>query len=165
MRKPPDPPPGLIAVDPREWTRVWLRVIASSSVKCVGFACASFADYATGAEIHPGNVILGKACGGMTKKTVIGALGQMREWQLIWRYHEGSKSGRAGMADVYRLTIPEDIFHIVPMLDPEWNDPVENPAEQVSSGHLPAEDQVYLRHLIHPEQVSSEHPTPTKYPT
>jgi hypothetical protein len=131
VRKPPDPPPGLYAVDPREWTRVWLRVIASPSVKCVGFACAAFADYQDGSEIHPGNVILGLACGGMTKKTVIGALAQMRDWELIWRYREGSKAGRAGLSDIYRLTIPGDIMAKVPMLDPDWNHPVENPGTGV----------------------------------
>ena len=143
MRKPPDPPAGLIAVDPREWTRIWLRVLASPSVKCVGMACAAFADYEDGAEIHPGNVILGLACGCMAKKTVITALAQIREWGLIWRYSEGSKAGRAGMSDIYRLTIPEDVLYRVPLLSPEWEMPVENPPEQVTS-----------RHLIGPEQVT-----------
>lgn len=131
MRKPPDPPAGLIAVDPREWTRVWLRVITTSSIKCVGMACAAFADYDTGAEIHPGNAVLGLVCGGMTKKTVIGSLAQIRQWGLMWRYTEGSKAGRAGMSDVYRLTIPEDIFERVPMLDPEWRFPSGNPAHDI----------------------------------
>jgi hypothetical protein len=122
VRIPPDPPPGLRAVDPREWTRIWLRVIAKPSVKCVGMACAAFADYGTGAEIHPGNAILGTACGGMDKKTVITALAQIRDWQLIWRYSEGSKNGRAGKSDIYRLTWPEDISGI-PMLGPDWQAP------------------------------------------
>ena len=165
MRKPPEPPPGVAAVDPREWMRVWARVIAKPSVKCVGAFCAHFADYSTGAEIHPGNAILGLASGGMDKKTVIGALAQIREWQLIWRYSEGSKHGRAGMADMYRLTIPDDIFYRVPMFDPEWKRPVENAAEQVVSGHLPNGYRVVLDHLIRPEQVASGHPTHTKYPS
>lgn len=151
-------------MDPREWMIVWARVIASPSVKCVGAFCAHFADYETGAEIHPGNAILGLACGGMTKKTVITALAQIRTWGLIWRYSEGSKAGRAGMSDVYRLTIPEDIFYRVPLLDPEWKPPVENPSEQVYSGHLLNGHQVTSGHLIGPEQVYSGHPTHTKQP-
>jgi hypothetical protein len=131
VRKPPDPPPGLIAVDPREWTRIWLRVVASSSVKCVGFACAAFADYETGAEIHPGIPLLMKVCGGMGNKTVGDALRTIRGWDLMWRYLEGSKNGRSGNADMYRLTIPEDILARVPMLDPDWN-PVENHPEHMS---------------------------------
>ena len=161
MRKPPDPPRGFTAVDPREWMRVWLRVTASSSVKCVGMACAAFADYETGAEIHPGNALLGTVCGGMTKKTVIAALAQIREWGLIWRYLEGSKAGRAGLSDVYRLTFPHDILMRVPMLDPDWK-PVENTPEQVFSRHLINGGQVSSRHLIGAEQVSSGHPTHTK---
>jgi len=135
VRKPPDPPARLIAVDPREWTRVWLRVLATTSVKSVGFACAAFADYETGAEIHPGIPLLAKICGGtvarpMSNKTVGDALFLIREWGLIWRYIEGSKNGRSGNSDVYRLTIPEDIFERVPMLDPDWN-PVENHPEHL----------------------------------
>lgn len=134
MRKPPDPPHGLIAVDPREWTRVWLRVIATTSVKSVGFACAAFADYEDGARIHPGIPLLAKVAGGngktpMSEKTVGDALKLIRDdWGLLWRYAEGSKKGRTGDSDMYRLTFPEDILVRVPMLDPDWN-PVENHPE------------------------------------
>ena len=126
MRKPPDPPQGLISIGPREWMQVWARVIASPSVKCVGAFCAHFGDYETGAEIRPGTELLAKVCG-MTPRTVIGALAQIREWEFIWRYSEGKKQGRRGMADVYRLTIPADIFGRVPMLSPDWEEGVDNP--------------------------------------
>jgi len=126
VRKPPDPPVGLRTADPREWMQVWARVIAAPSVKCVGSFCAHFADYETGAEIRPGTELLAKVCG-MTGRTVIGALAQMREWDLIWRYSEGKKQGRRGMADVYRLTIPDDVLWRVPMLDPDWAAAVDNP--------------------------------------
>lgn len=135
MRKPPDPPHGLIAADPREWMRVWSRVIAPPSIKCAGAFCAYFADYETGAEIRPGTELLAKTCG-MTGRTVIGALAQIREWDLIWRYSEGKKQGRRGMADVYRLTIPADIFGRVPMLDPEYAEAVDNPLDHLNSDHM-----------------------------
>lgn len=131
MRKPPDPPPGLIAVGPREWMQVWARVIAQPSVKCVGAFCAHFADYETGAEIRPGTELLAKVCG-MTGRTVISSLAQIREWDLLWRYSEGRKQGRRGMADVYRLTIPHDIFGRVPLLDPEYGEAVDNPTDHMN---------------------------------
>jgi len=151
VHQPPDPPAGLTAADPREWMRVWARVKAKPSVKGVGAFCAYFADYDTGASIHPGNALLGTVCGGMDKKTVISALGQIREWGLMWRYIEGSKRGRAAISDVYRLTIPDDIFSRVPLLDPEYKEPgepVENPSDQVVSHHLINGHQVVSRHLI-----------------
>ena len=126
MITPPDPPPGLMAVGPREWMNVWARVIAPPSVKLVGVMAAHFADYSTGAEIRPGNEILAVVSGGMDKRTVLKALAQIREWGLIWRYSEGRLQGRRGMADVYRLTIPADALAMIPMLDPDYRHPVDN---------------------------------------
>ena len=121
-REVPDPPPGLTAVDPREWTRMWARVVASPSVKCVGFACAHFADYKNGSEIRPGIPLLMRVCGGMGNKTVGDALKLMRDWHVLWRYHEAAKSGVRNDADIYQLTFPDDISAI-PMMDPEWGVP------------------------------------------
>ena len=121
-REVPDPPAGLTAVDPREWTRAWLRVLADPSVKNVGFAMASFADYKTGGDIHPGGLLLRKVTGIKGNKTVITALAQIRDWGLIWRYTEGSRNGRTGLNDVYQLTYPDDISGI-PMLGPDWLPP------------------------------------------
>jgi hypothetical protein len=111
--------------------RVWARVIAPASVKVVGAFCAHFADYDTGAEIRPGTELLAKTCG-MTPRTVIMSLSQMRDWELIWRYSEGRKQGRRGMADIYRLTIPADIFGRVPLLSPDWEEGVENPLDHLN---------------------------------
>lgn len=121
MRKPPDPPEGLTAVDPREWTRAWLRVIADPSVKSVGMACQAWADYRTGANIRPGCELLMKATGIKGDKTIRNALAQVREWGLMWRYHEG-RSGIKGDFDIYRLTFPDDISAI-PMWSPDWEPP------------------------------------------
>lgn len=117
----PDPPHGLNAVDPREWTRAWLRVLADPSIKNTGFALASFADYKTGGDIHPGGVLLRKVTGIKGNKTIITALAQIRDWGLIWRYAEASKNGQSGQFDMYRLTFPDDISGI-PMLGPDWSD-------------------------------------------
>lgn len=136
MAKPPDPPHGLKAASPREWMKVWTRVRAAPSVKCVGAFAAFFADYGDGANVRPGTVILAAVSGEMSDRTVKLALAQIRDWGLMWRYIEGSRQGRRGIADVYRLTIPEDIFARVPMLTPEYRPPVDNPREQVLSDHV-----------------------------
>lgn len=116
--------------------KVWARVRAAPSVKCVGAFAAFFADYGDGANVRPGTVMLAAVSGEMSDRTVKLALAQIRDWGLMWRYIEGSKQGRRGVADVYRLTIPDDVFARVPMLTPEYRAPVDNPSEQVSSDHV-----------------------------
>lgn len=145
MRKPPDPPPdppeGMTAVDPRTWTPAWARVMATPAVKGTGFALLNWADFRTGAEIRPGVELLMKAAGIKSDTTVRNALKQMREWKLIWRYREGSKSGRNGFEDEYRLTFPDDIS-VIPMWSPDWEDPLPGlwttPGTPVVSTGVPA---------------------------
>lgn len=139
MAKPPDPPPGLKAASPGEWMKVWARVRTTGQVKNVGWACAFFADYGDGASVRPGSEMLAAICSEASEKTIKNALKQIREWGLMWRYIEGSKQGRRGVSDTYRLTIPEDIFERVPMLTPDYRVPVDNPQEQVSSEHVLSE--------------------------
>ena len=119
----PLPPAGLRPVLAGEWIVVWRRVRVSLTVKAVGFALASFSDYKTGADIRPGNVILGAVCGESNYKTAERAVGVIREYGLIWRYLEGSRKGQKGGFDHYRLTIPDDILVNVPMLTPDWLPP------------------------------------------
>lgn len=111
-------PDGYTAVDPREWTRVWLRIVASPSVKCTGMACAAFADYRTGANVRPGNELLCKVTG-LSDKAVRDALRLMREWGFLWRYSEGKSKGTERTYDAYRLTFPEKLDN-VPILSPDW---------------------------------------------
>lgn len=123
----PEPPDGLNAAKPGDWTRVWARVLADPSVKVTGFALLIWADWETGARIHPGNERLMKVTGIKGDKTVRDALRQIREWGLIWRYLEGPKAPfvvtRSGVrkrpSDEYRLTFPDDPGAI-PMLPPDW---------------------------------------------
>lgn len=135
MSKPPDPPAGLMAVTPGEWTRVWARVRATAQVKNVGWACAYFADYGDGSNVRPGTETLAAVCSGASDATVKKALAQIREWGLLWRYIEGRKQGRRGIADEYRLTIPDDILARVPMLGPDYR----APQDQVSLQHVLSE--------------------------
>lgn len=169
MTKPPSPPGGLTAVTPGEWTKLWVRVRTTGQVKNVGWACAFFADYGDGANVRPGTAILANVCSGASEATIKKALAQIREWGLMWRYIEGSKQGRRGVADVYRLTIPDDLFKRVPLLTPEYRPPVDNPTDQVLSEHVLSEhvlsgsgtgiarasEQVFSQHPTYPEHLTN----------
>lgn len=111
------PPPGLTAADRNEWERVWRRVVADPAIKLVGWTAASWAD-PDGTRIFPGARKLA-ASTGLAETTVKNALAVIRQAGLFWRYVEGSKHGRGGVADEYRLTVPGDILDRVPMLTPE----------------------------------------------
>jgi hypothetical protein len=128
----PDPPPGLTAVDPRLWTRVWARVLADRPVKEVGFSLLTWAGYADGANIRPGYPLLMRVTGIGSKTTVSTALGQIRDFGFIWKYREGN--ARRKESDEYRLTFPDDISAI-PMMCPEWHLPESctcgQPSDQV----------------------------------
>jgi len=125
VRVPPDPPDGLRPVDPRTWEPVWARVIANPSVKNTGFALLVWAGWKDGAKIRPGTWRLMRATGIRSDTTIRGALRQMRDWGLIWRYYEAATSGIADDADEYRLTFPDDITGI-PLYSPDWEPPVDN---------------------------------------
>lgn len=153
MRQVPEPPEGLTAVDPREWMRMWARVIGPASLKNVGAWCAHFADYRTGAEVRPGIPLLMKVCGGMGNKTVGDALKQMREWEVLWRYIEGSKNGREGNVDVHRLTFPADIS-VIPMLGPDWGEPVENLLTTCPHDRWSAPGHLFPRQVVAPNHLS-----------
>jgi hypothetical protein len=151
--KPPEPPAGLLAACPNDWLKIWIRVRAHPSVKLVGtIAAAYFANYDDGAGIYPGTVKLAATCGEMSERTVKQALAQIRGWGLMWRYVEGSRHGRRGLADAYRLTIPADVLARVPMLTPDLKRP-----EQVSSDHVISA--TGTGELSDTEQVNSQHPT------
>jgi hypothetical protein len=115
----PPLPEGFTAVTPNEWLPIWDRVITTTPTKAVGYAVARFAGWTDGANIRPGNAILARMCG-CSDKSVRVALGQMREWGLLLRYHKGT---RQGDADMYRLTLPDDALARVPLLDPDWELP------------------------------------------
>jgi hypothetical protein len=115
---PPEPPAGLSEKDPREWMRVWERVIAPPSVKSTGAWCAHFADYKSGADIWAKVEVFQKVTG-LSDRPVRDALKLMRGWGLLWRYYEAAKSGIDGDSDIHRLTFPDDISGI-PLLPPDW---------------------------------------------
>jgi hypothetical protein len=143
-----------------------MRVRAHPSVKLVGFVAAEFGNYEDGAEVRPGASILAAVAGEMNERTAKVALAQLRDWGLLWRYVEGRKYGRRGVADCYRLTIPVDILTRVPMLTPDYKVPEQvtsdHPfdAEQVTSDQVIEADQVTSDHQITPDHVTSDHQFP-----
>jgi DNA-binding transcriptional ArsR family regulator len=130
----------LQGADPFTWRRVMRRARLGSSVKLV--ACI-LADYANpdGTSVRPGNLRL-TATTELGDKTVRRALEKLRELGLIERVFEGSKMGRRGLADEYRLTIPDDLMGRVRMLGPDEQEiedaatlptgPVDNPGTPVT---------------------------------
>jgi hypothetical protein len=120
----PEPPPelGVRTAEPREWERLWARVIAEASVKDVGFALKVWADYRTGADIRPGYEILMRVTGIDSRSTVSDALKLITGWGFIWKYKEGNRRQRE--SDEYRLTLPLVISGI-PLLCPKWERPEE----------------------------------------
>lgn len=151
---------GLRLVDRNEWIKVWMRVRATTAVKSVGYAACEFADYDTGDNCRPGCTLLAAVCGEqMTERTAMKALAQIREWGLLWRYVEGSRNGRRGVADEYRLTIPGNLLARVPMLTPDYKTP-----DQVTSGQVIEADHVTSEHLITAGDASSGHLIPVDNP-
>ena len=112
-------------IDPFTWRRIIRRCRLGASTKLVA---AVLADYANpdGSRIRPGNGRL-VAVTELSDKTVRNALDRLRDFGLIERVFEGSKMGRRGLADEYRLSIPADLLDRVEMLDPDEK-PVDNPA-------------------------------------
>lgn len=119
----PDPPDGLRAVTQGEWIQVWRRARVPWTVKGVGIILASFADWNDGTRIRPGNAVLANVCSEMHPKTIERAIAVIRGYDLIWRYVEGSRQGKEGVHDEYRLTIPDDILVRIPLLNPDYSVP------------------------------------------
>ncbi len=123
----PEPPDGLSAATPGEWIQVWRRVRGVTvMVKLTGFALASFADWNDGTRIHPGNSALANVCAESNPKTIERAIVTIRGMGLIWRYVEGSRKGTKGANDEYRLTIPDEILTLIPLLNPDYSAPPEH---------------------------------------
>lgn len=129
----------LSPIDPYSWTRLVRRArLGSSATKLVAL---TLADYASpdGSNVRPGNERLA-AVTELGEKSVRRALEALRVLGLIERVFEGSKAGRRGLADVYRLTVPDDLGERVEMLAPDEKTPdtvtgvtgLADPSEPVS---------------------------------
>ena len=101
-----------------EWERIVRRVVMpTATVKAVALTLATYAN-ADGTSIYPGNDRL-SAVTCAADKTVRRALEWLRAGYLIERVREGSRGGRGGFADEYRLTIPSDLLTRHELLSPD----------------------------------------------
>lgn len=112
-----DPPPFRY-----EWERTIKAVILPPTVKHVGHVLATYAD-SDGRDVFPGNERLTDDTG-LSDKTVRTALERLRAVGLIERVAVGSRNGRRGVADVYRLVIPDDLLERVLLVSQAHRTPV-----------------------------------------
>jgi hypothetical protein len=181
-KKIPDPPEGLLAVSTSLWLPVWrlVRVQPSievkpwagskpyepvqitASVKNVGLWAYTFADYDDGTRIFPGLEMLAPIAG-YSERATGQALAAICRLGFMWRYVDGSKSGRPGngqssRASEYRLTVPEDIADRVPML--KFGIPEEDEGDHPNSDHLISvrviSDQVISDQVISDQVISDQ---------
>ena len=168
-KKVPDPPAGLLAVSASLWLPVWRHVRVqpsvevkpwagsepyepvqiTASVKNVGLWAYTFAEYADGTRIFPGLEMLAPIAGYSERATGV-ALASICRLGFLWRYVDGSKSGRPGSgqrprSSEYRLTVPEDMTDRVPLL--RFGIPEEGEDDHPNSDHLMS-DQVISDQLI-----------------
>ncbi len=117
-----------------EWERVIRALPLPSAAKHVALNAATYAD-AKGAQVYPGNERT-VADTGLSLATVKRAYRMLREVGLLVRVVEGSRMGRRGVADEYRLSIPDDVLARVvnyrPGLTVSRDQAVDNPADQGS---------------------------------
>jgi hypothetical protein len=94
-----------------EWERVIRALPLPSTAKLVAYNAATYAD-ADGAGIFPGNERT-VADTGLSLATVKRSYKLLRDVGLLDRVLHASRVGRAGVADEYRMAIPEDVLQRV----------------------------------------------------
>jgi hypothetical protein len=98
-----------------EWINAIRDAVIPTSVKVTALVIASYGDL-DGSRIFPSQRRL-MATTQQGESTVRNALKFMRDNGLLYRESRGSNMGRNGIADSYRLTLPEDLetrFRFVP---------------------------------------------------
>lgn len=98
-----------------EWEGVLRRLALPPSVKLVAAFCAQYGNL-DGAEVRPGVDRLALETT-HDERTVRTAMTALRDLGLLTRVRCGSAQGRRGLADEYRLTIPDDVADRVA----DWN--------------------------------------------
>lgn len=109
------PAQGTRYVDRNEWVKVIRDAVIPTSVKVTGLVLATYGD-TDGSSIFPSQRRL-MATTQQGERTVRNALNFMRYHGLLWREMRGSNLGRNGIADRYRLILPDDCkerFRFVP---------------------------------------------------
>lgn len=92
-----------------EWLPCFRMLSLPSTVKLVGFALASSCTYSTGHDAHPGTDLLSTHTGLSSDKTIRNGLAELRSLGLVERRFHGSCAGRRGLADMYYLTLHNEV--------------------------------------------------------
>ena len=100
-----------------EWERIICRARLGATVQHVALLLAVHAD-GSGENVRPGIRRLA-AIAGYDVRTIKRVIVKLRDLGLIERVYEASRSGRKGMADEYRLTIPDDLLEHVELISPD----------------------------------------------
>lgn len=110
-----------------EWERIVRRCILPLKLKAFAYTLAQYGNE-NGREIRPGNPRLMAVCG-MSERSVERYFEQLRGLGLTRRVKRGG--GPSKKADEYQLTVPEDLFARVEMLDPDERTPATHMAAVV----------------------------------
>ncbi len=108
----------VMVVKPFPWTLVIRRLDLPKTlraVKLIAFTVATYADFKTGEDIHPGERRLMDECL-LSERSVRDSLRWLRDHYLIYRQAKGSNMGRVNCADVYQLCVPTDWRSRFPLL-------------------------------------------------
>lgn len=91
-------------VDRFTWERAICGIPMQPTTKLIALLAATYANK-DGTNVRPGNALLAAAAG-TSDRTVRRALDEARAIGVLHRVSRGSNSGRAHLADVYRLSLP-----------------------------------------------------------
>src|SRR5436190_23102192 len=97
-----------------EWERAVLRLAMPTTTKLVALTLAIYGSR-DGSGIHPGEARLARELG-LSERSVRGHLRTLRDLRLIVRESHGGS--RSGLADTYRLGLPNDLDPALIIADP-----------------------------------------------
>jgi hypothetical protein len=92
-----------------EWMPCFHLLTLPSTIKLVGYGIATSCTYSTGHDAHPGTDRLLTRTGLTSDKTVRNGLAELRRIGLIERRFHGSYAGRKALADMYYLTLHDEL--------------------------------------------------------
>lgn len=99
-----------------EWVRILRRIVMPGTIKFTALMLSTWAD-PDGTRVRPGNDLLAAALG-VSERTVIRHLDELRSWQFIKQVSRGGGRNNVGKATEYRLTIPPDLMDRFTLLPP-----------------------------------------------
>lgn len=148
-----------------DWERVVKKcTFKQPATKLIALLLATYASE-DGSSVRPGRERL-SIVAGMSAKHVSTQLGKLEELGLVFKLHNGSSYGRrGGLASVYQLTVPSDLYRIY-LEDPSELEQLWHEAawfvltEHVNpSSHVSEEEGKPSSHVLKPnpeEHVNSE---------